>query len=76
MKPLTERQMDVLYAIKQFIEEKRYAPTVREVMKLVGHQSQSTTHGLMTKLKLQGYISWDASKPRTLFIIKDTTSTF
>lgn len=67
---LTEKQKEVLLAIEQFINDKGFAPTVREIRDAVHLASSSTAHGYMERLKEKGYITWEPSMPRTLRILK------
>ncbi|GBG09494.1 putative transcriptional regulator [Paenibacillus agaridevorans] len=74
MKELTEKQAAALECIKTFIQERSYSPTTRELAKELGYQSTSTVHSLLDKLAEKGYISKEASGPRTIRILKDLIS--
>lgn len=67
---VTKRQREVLKAILQFTEQHKYPPTVRELGELVGLSSPSTIHGILTRLKLNGLITWEPTHPRTIKVIK------
>ena len=70
MRDLTKRQEDILLAITNFIKDKGYAPTVREVGEMVHLASTSTTQGHLEKLKNKGYVTWEPSQPRTIRVLK------
>ena len=70
MRDLTKRQEDILLAITNFIKDKGYAPTVREVGEIVHLASTSTVYNHFEKLKEKGYITWEPSQPRTIRILK------
>jgi repressor LexA len=67
---LTKKQQELLQMINIYINKNRIAPSVRELTKLVGLKSSSTTHGYLRRLKKKGYITWDETMPRTLKVIK------
>jgi repressor LexA len=58
----------ILAYIKQFIEQNKYAPTVREICQGVGLKSTSTVHGYLHKLKVAGLIDFKDSCSRTMRI--------
>ncbi|MHA6484490.1 LexA family protein [Paenibacillus sp. strain BS8-2] len=70
MKNLSKKQEAALECIKTFIQQKGYSPTTRELAEALGYQSSSTVHSLLDKLVAKGYISKEASGPRTIRIIK------
>lgn len=70
MKHITQKQRAVLKAILKFTEKHKYAPTVRELTKLVGLKSSSTMHGYLERLKQLGLITWEPSSPRTITVIE------
>jgi len=70
MRYITARQNDVLNAIRQYIQENQYAPSIRELGTMVGLRSSSTVHRHLEKLKENGRIHWETSSPRTITIIK------
>lgn len=69
MEELTKRQSDILIALKKFIAEKGYPPTVREIGAIVGLSSPATIHFHLTKLDEKGYIKKVDSKNRTLELL-------
>lgn len=68
---ITLRQREILEFIKQFIRDKGYPPSVREIGDGVYLSSSSTVHGHLTRLEKNGYIKRDPTKPRTLVIIPE-----
>lgn len=66
---LTKRQKQILDFIEEFIIEKAYPPSVREICKAVGLSSPATVQSHLDKLKTKGYIKRDPLKPRTIEIM-------
>ncbi|WPX08144.1 winged helix-turn-helix transcriptional regulator [Caldicellulosiruptor danielii] len=66
MQQLTERQQQILNAITNYIKEKGYPPTIRELAEMVGIKSSSTLHGHLLRLEKKGYITREKGKPRTV----------
>lgn len=69
MKPLTDRQAQVLAFMQQKLIENGYPPTVREIGGAIGVSSPSTVHSHLTHLEEKGYIQRDPSKPRAIKIL-------
>ncbi|KAB2337669.1 transcriptional regulator [Cytobacillus depressus] len=67
---LTKRQLEIFAAINTYVDEHGYAPSVRDIGKMVNLASSSTVQGYLERLKLKGYITWLPGQPRTLRIIK------
>lgn len=67
-KPAKNKQMAVLNYIHRQVEDHGYPPTVREICSAVGLSSTSTVHGHINRLKEQGFLRKDPSKPRALEI--------
>ena len=63
---ITERQFDVLQCIHDFIEEKSYCPTVREICDALGLSSPSTVHVHLRSLMEKGFIERDPKKSRSI----------
>ncbi|HHU63542.1 MAG TPA: transcriptional repressor LexA [Clostridiales bacterium] len=70
-KTLSKKQKRILDFIKSEIDKKGYPPSVREICDGVGLKSTSTVHGHLTRLEKKGYIRRDATKPRTIEILKE-----
>lgn len=71
--PITKKQQAVLGAIEQYIHEKSYGPTVREICEMLGLSSPSTVHVHITALEEKGYINRDPMKSRSITLRNNTT---
>ncbi len=69
MEKLTKRQADILKALKKFIANHGYPPTVREIGKMLNLNSPATTHFHLNKLEEKGYIKKNESKNRALELL-------
>lgn len=63
---MTNADMIVYNAIKEYINEKGYAPTIRELCELTGKSSTSTIHARLMSLEKSGYIKTHNGKCRTI----------
>lgn len=68
---LTEKQYKIYTIIKDFIENKGYSPTVREIGKLAGLSSPATAYHHIEILKDKGYITYISNMYRTIRIVKE-----
>jgi repressor LexA len=68
-KKLSDKQQQILDFVNMQVEEKGYPPSVREICSAVGFKSTSTVHGYLEKLKKNGLIMKDPTKPRALRVI-------
>lgn len=68
-KKLSDKQQQILDFVNRQVEEKGYPPSVREICSAVGFKSTSTVHGYLEKLKKNGLIMKDPTKPRALRVI-------
>jgi len=66
-----ERQKNIFDFIKDFLMEKGYPPSVREIGKAVGLKSSSTVHGYLARLEEAGLIKRDPTKPRAIDILNE-----
>lgn len=66
---MTERQKEIYEAIKEYIEENKISPTVRELCKITGSKSTSTVHSILDRLQDKGYISKRKDSPRSIAIV-------
>lgn len=69
---VTKRQEEVLQVIALYIDEKGYAPSMRELAVYLNVKSVSTVYSFLESLKRKGYVTWEESKPRTLQVLKQT----
>lgn len=70
MKMLSQPQRKVLNAVINYINEHGYPPSIREICLETGHRSSGTVHGLLSKLKQKGFVTWKNGNPRTLKVLK------
>ena len=66
---LSEKQRLILNFLKSEIEQKGYAPCVREICEHVNLKSTSTVHSHLNKLEKYGYIKRCPTKPRAITIL-------
>jgi len=66
-----EMQQKILDFLNEQIQLKGYPPSVREICAAVGLKSTSTVHSYLEKLKKEGLIQKDATKPRALKVVKN-----
>jgi repressor LexA len=67
MRPLTERQNEILDYIKTFINQNRYSPTLREIAGHF-HITPKGAQNFTIALEKKGYIESQRGKPRTITI--------
>ena len=63
---LTKRQQEILDVVQEYMEQKGYPPTVREIGEAVGLNSPSTVHAHLKALEENGALTRDATKPRAI----------
>lgn len=63
---LTPRQRSVLAFIGAFSATHGYPPTIREIGEGVGLSSSSSVHGALYRLRREGFLRWEPTKPRTV----------
>lgn len=66
---LNQKQIEILYFIKNEVQKKGYPPAVREICKGVDLKSTSTVHNHLEKLEKKGYIRKDPTKPRAIEVL-------
>ncbi len=67
---LTDRQTEVLRAIKVAIAAKGHAPTCRELMEVLGIGSTNGVHDHLKALKRKGAITWTRNQARTIRVLE------
>ncbi|WP_190238755.1 transcriptional regulator [Pelotomaculum schinkii] len=67
---MTEREQQIYAAISEYTNQKGYPPSVRELGAMVGIASTCTMHHYLHRIKGQGLITFEPSKPRTLRLLK------
>ena len=65
---LTERQKEVLNALRSELLKNRYAPTIREIADRCGFSSTSSVKYQLDALEDKGYIVRDPRRPRTILL--------
>lgn len=71
---LSPREETILEAIKTFVSNKGYPPSVREIGQAVGLKSSSTVHSYLKRLEQKGLLRRDPTKPRALELLPDIES--
>lgn len=66
MKPLSKKQQACLDYIKEVIDERGIAPTVREIESALGYSSPSSAQYIISQLLDKGYIERDPNMKRTI----------
>ncbi len=66
---LTGRQQQILDYLVRVVQEKGYAPSVREIAKAVGLRSPSTIHQHLTALEAKGCIRRHGERMRALEVV-------
>lgn len=67
---IVKTKYKVFNFIKEFIGEKGYSPTVRQIGKGVGLNSSSTVHAHLNNLRKEGLIDWEEGLVRTIRLIQ------
>lgn len=70
-----EKQQQILDFLNKQVAENGYPPSVREICSAVGLKSTSTVHAYLEKLKQEGLIKKDPTKPRALKVLKGDKKT-
>ncbi|MBV7276751.1 transcriptional repressor LexA [Clostridium thailandense] len=70
----SNKQAEIYEFIKSQIKEKGYPPSVREIGAAVGLRSTSTVHGHLERLEKKGLIKRDATKPRTIEVVENSSN--
>ena len=65
---LTEKQTEVLKAIKKLIKDNGHSPSFREIAEMIGKQ-KSHVHRVVVILSERGYVQHTPSKNRSLVVL-------
>ncbi len=68
------KQVEIYEFMKNYVLDKGYPPSVREICEAVGLRSTSTVHGHLERLEKKGLIRRDPTKPRAIELIKDSVT--
>lgn len=70
----TDRQLQILRYIEDYLAERGYPPTVREIAAAVGLSSPASVHGYLAALEAKGCIRKGAAKRRALELVRPVDS--
>jgi repressor LexA len=73
-KVLTAVQSRILDVIRESMEERNYAPSMREIGEAVGLSSTASVSHQLNKLELMGYLSRDPRRPRTIDLLGEESA--
>ena len=68
-RPSTKKHYIVLDAIREFINEHGYSPTIDELSAATGITSKAVVYYYMQKLKAEKLIRWERNKRRTIQLV-------
>ncbi|MGQ9652212.1 MAG: hypothetical protein ACUVXJ_19125 [Phycisphaerae bacterium] len=68
-KPLTGQQLNVLRFVEDFLRDRGFPPTLREIATALGLASINAVRGHLTALERKGYIVRDAEKARSIRVV-------
>ena len=68
---LSNREMEILESVKNYMDENGFSPSIREIGDMVGLKSKSTVQGYLKSLENKGYIQRLENFPRALKIIRN-----
>jgi len=66
---LTGRQREIYDYLSEYVHDRGYPPTVREIGEAVGLASPSTVHAHLANLERAGLLKRDPTKPRALELV-------
>lgn len=66
---ISNPQIKVYKAIKDFYKEYGYSPSIRELQRMCGYKSSSSVHSHLKKLEKAGYIELNRKIPRAIRIL-------
>jgi repressor LexA len=69
MPMLTARQQEIWQFLVEYVDDRGYPPTVREIGDAVGLASPSTVHAHLANLDRAGLIRRDPTKPRAIELV-------
>jgi repressor LexA len=69
---LTPRQRQILDYLVRTIQDKGYAPSVREIGEALGLSSPSTVHQHLTALEQKGFVRRHGDRMRALEVVDKT----
>ena len=66
---LTDAQNELLYWIKDYINDFQHSPSIRQMMNGMGLKSPAPIQSRLKHLQEKGYISWQEGRARTLQLV-------
>jgi len=69
--PLTARQREILSWLSQYIAERGYSPTIRELCLAFNFASTEGALCHLRPLKSKGWIVWNEGQARTLRVLEE-----
>ena len=70
---ITKKEKELLDAIKEFMKDKGFAPTNRELCKVVGNKSPATVNYKLKNLKEKGFIDYEEGHSRSIRVLNKST---
>jgi repressor LexA len=71
VKTLTDRQLEVLRWIADYIRERHFPPTLREIGEGIGVTSSNGVTDILKALRVKGAITWERGCARTIRVLVD-----
>lgn len=75
MRPISEKQRQILAYIRECTAQQGYPPSVREIAAAVGLRSPSSVHAHLKHLRELGYLEQEDGKTRTVKLAGHTNAT-
>ncbi|HSM03359.1 MAG TPA: transcriptional repressor LexA [Longimicrobiales bacterium] len=72
--PLTKRQKQILDHIREFIDDRGYAPSFEEIAEHFGYSSLATVHEHLSNLERKGYIRKAYNESRSIELVEDESA--
>jgi repressor LexA len=72
--PLTKRQKQILDHIRDFIDDRGYAPSFEEIAEHFGYSSLATVHEHLSNLERKGYIRKAYNESRSIELVEDESA--
>ena len=69
---LTSAQNELLVWLKNYVNEFKHSPSIRQMMKAMNLKSPAPIQSRLKHLQEKGFISWQEGKARTLSIVQET----
>lgn len=66
---LSPRDRELVETIERLADAQGYPPTVRELADAARLSGPSVVHGALLRLREEGVVTWQPSRPRTLRVV-------